>query len=544
MAINWHNIRPLENSQNEGFEELVCQLARNENIPNKKKFVRKGKPDAGVECYWILENGDEWAWQAKYFTASLEDSQWAQLDKSVQTVLDKHPNLTNYYIAIPNDPPDARLSEQKSMLDKWNERVKKWEGWASNKGLSVTFVAWWSSDLIARLSKPENQGLTYFWFDREEFTDNWFASNTEQSIADLGKRYTPNFYEDLNVNLDISKTFIGLARGTKLKNDVEVIIDELLQLGQKAIPTESLLKNEKNKLSQALDDLAQLFLSVEFDGVEDIPLEGFKLLIEEIESTLTDVRDFYYSEEEKLRKDKPDSHSRYQKFGTGINNVSKAEQAAYKGLELISSDELALSNNPYLVLKGEAGIGKSHLLADVITSRNKDGSLSLFLLGQHFVTEEDPWTQIKKKLDVTCSSHQFFGALNAKAEASKQRIILFIDAINEGKGRYFWPENIRGFAQNIKKYPWLGLVISVRSSYSNMLLPDELTSENEFIIATHYGFADVEYEATKIFFDNFGIEQPSIPLLHPEFQNPLFLLLFCEGLSKSGYSRMSIGSQN
>lgn len=538
MAINWHNIRPLENSQNEGFEELVCQLARNENIPNKRKFVRKGKPDAGVECYWILENYDEWAWQAKYFTASLGDDQWAQLDKSVKTVLDKHPSLTKYYVAIPNDPPDARLPRQKSMLDKWNERVGKWEGWASKKGLSVTFEAWWGSDLINRLSKPENQGLTYFWFNQEEFTDSWFTNNTEQSIADLGKRYTPNFYEDLNVNLDLSKTFVGLGRGKQLKNDVEVSFDELLTLGQKAVPSEPLLKNEKIKLSQALNDLAQLFFSAEFDGIEPIPQESFKQLIEEIKSTLGDISGFYYTEEEKIRKAKPGSHNRYQKFGAEINNIFKAEQAAYDALQEVSSDEFALANNPYLILKGEAGIGKSHLLADVITSRNKDGSQSLFLLGQHFVTEEDPWTQIKKKLDITCSSHQFFGALNAKAESNKQRIILFIDAINEGKGRYFWPDNIRGFAQNIKKYPWLGLVISVRSSYSNLLLPEELTSKNEFICTTHYGFTKVEYEATKIFFDNFGIEQPSIPLLHPEFQNPLFLLLFCEGLSKAGYSRI------
>lgn len=538
MAINWHNIRPLENSQNEGFEELVCQLARNENIPNKKTFVRKGKPDAGVECYWILKDDNEWAWQAKYFTASLEDSQWAQLDKSVETVLDKHPNLTKYFIAIPNDPPDARLSGQKSMLDKWNERVTKWEGLASDRGRNVSFVAWWSSDLIHKLSKPENQGLTYFWFNQEEFTDSWFICNSEQSIADLGKRYTPNFYEDLNVNLDISKIFIGLARGKKLKNHVELIIDELLQLGQKAIPTESLLKNEKNKLSQALNELAQLFVSVDFDGIENIPLYGFKTLLEEIQATFKDVRDCYYSEEEKLRRNNPKVQNRYQKFSTEINDVFKALQAADEGLEVISSDALALANNPYLILNGEAGVGKSHLLADVISSRNKDGSQSLFLLGQHFVTEEDPWTQIKKKLDISCSSQQFFGALNAKAEASKQRIIIFIDAINEGKGRYFWPENIIGFFQNIKKHPWLGLVISVRSSYLNLMLPEELIVKSEFICTTHYGFVDVEYESTKIFFDNFGIEQPSIPLLHPEFQNPLFLLLFCEGLSKAGYSRI------
>jgi len=64
MSINWNNIRPLENFQNDAFEELVCQLARKENISNKKIFIRKGKSDAGVECFWILENNDEIAWQA------------------------------------------------------------------------------------------------------------------------------------------------------------------------------------------------------------------------------------------------------------------------------------------------------------------------------------------------------------------------------------------------------------------------------------------------------------------------------------------------
>ncbi|MEN3159519.1 ATP-binding protein [Alkalimonas sp. NCh-2] len=538
MAINWNNIRPLENSQNEGFEEIVCQLARNEIAPNKKKFVRKGKPDAGVECFWIFENNDEWAWQAKYFTSSLDNSQWVQLDKSVKTVLSKHPNLTKYYIAIPNDPPDAKLSGQSSMLDKWNKRVKKWEGWASDEGLSVEFVAWWSSDLIARLSKPENQGLIFFWFNQEEFTDSWFINNTEQSIADLGKRYTPNFYENLNVNLDISKIFIGLERGEKLKSHIEAAIDELLQLGRKAIPSDELLKDEKRKLVQSLDDLEQLFVSVEFDGIEAIPQKSFKLLIEEAKLVLNRISEFYYAEEDKIRHKTPDPHNRFQKYDSEIHYVSRAEHAIYAALQVISSDELTLANNPYLILKGEAGVGKSHLLADVITRRNEAGSQSLFLLGQHFVTDEDPWTQIKKKLDVNCSSHQFFGALSAKAEASKQRIILFIDAINEGKGRYFWPEHIRGFVQKIKKYPWLGLVLSVRSTYADLLVSEELLPEDEFICVTHFGFTNVEYEASRIFFDNFGIELPSIPLLHPEFQNPLFLLLFCEGLSKAGYSRI------
>lgn len=34
------------------------------NVPTGKRFVRNGRPDGGAECYWELENGDIWIWQA------------------------------------------------------------------------------------------------------------------------------------------------------------------------------------------------------------------------------------------------------------------------------------------------------------------------------------------------------------------------------------------------------------------------------------------------------------------------------------------------
>lgn len=101
MNLNWHEIRTINNSLNEGFEEFVCQLARKEEIINKKRFIRKGKPDAGVECYWALEDGSEWAWQAKYFTNSLTNTQWGEIDHSVRTVIEKHKNVSRYIIAMP-----------------------------------------------------------------------------------------------------------------------------------------------------------------------------------------------------------------------------------------------------------------------------------------------------------------------------------------------------------------------------------------------------------------------------------------------------------
>ena len=136
--LDWNAIRPLNGSRAEGFEKLCAQLAHAER-PTDAKFIRKGTPDAGVECYCILPDETEWGWQAKYFN-SLESSQWSQLDDSVKTVLEKHPNLVRYFICVPMDRPDARVQGQRSAMERWNAHVEKWEGWASDRGMKVKFV--------------------------------------------------------------------------------------------------------------------------------------------------------------------------------------------------------------------------------------------------------------------------------------------------------------------------------------------------------------------------------------------------------------------
>jgi len=94
--LNFSNIRNHDGSSDNGFEELVCQLAHLSPPENADYFVRKDGAggDAGVECYWKLNDGSEHAWQAKYFLNSLESNQWSQISKSVKTALEKHPNLT------------------------------------------------------------------------------------------------------------------------------------------------------------------------------------------------------------------------------------------------------------------------------------------------------------------------------------------------------------------------------------------------------------------------------------------------------------------
>ena len=103
MNRDWHQLRTLDGSQHKAFEELCCQLAAYEPAPQGAKFTRVGAPDAGVECYWTLPGGDEWAWQAKFFTGLPDEGQWRQIDQSVQTALTRHPRLTSSRFLREND---------------------------------------------------------------------------------------------------------------------------------------------------------------------------------------------------------------------------------------------------------------------------------------------------------------------------------------------------------------------------------------------------------------------------------------------------------
>ena len=89
------------------------------------------------------------------------------------------------------------------------------------------------------------------------------------------------------------------------------------------------------------------------------------------------------------------------------------------------------------------------------------------------------------------------------------------------------------------KSQWLGICVSVRTSYEKLIIPGTL-DQSRIVRVEHQGFGDVAYDAAAKFFGHFGIE-PSTPLLFPEFANPLFLKLFCQSLRNAGVRRVPPG---
>ncbi len=528
-TIDWSNIRSDKGTQYNAFEELVCQLAREEDIPDKISFTRVRTPDSGVEAFCTLKNGDEYGWQVKYFF-ELRPSSWDKIEASFKKALNEYPHLVKYFICLP-------INRSKPILNNWNKKIKKWRNYAKSKGRKLEFEYWGDSELTTRLTLEKHAGRKKYWFGTEEFSDNWFADKLNASVNDLGPRYTPK----LNFDLGIAKIFDGMARD----NNFKIQFDEhYFKLYRKVADlfkpsSDTLLKPHLDNIHQKLHSISIEYSRIDFNEISQINISLFTALCSELAKTLEEC-------EIEIEKALENRQSITKEQIDSLTYKSSKLRSTYSPLnqfqDFLEGKIIALSNLPILILSGEAGIGKSHILADVAKKRLENGKPSILLLGQHFINDEHPWTQILGNiLRIDCNEYEFLGALEAKAQAINSRITIFIDAVNEGRGKYFWRDTMKGFIKSFEKYKWIGLVFSVRSSYEDLIMPKDLISDDIAIRETHYGFAGIEYEASKIFFKHYNIELPSVPLLHPEFGNPLFLKTFCEGLKKSGLTKIPEG---
>lgn len=541
MNLEWLKIRPFDGDVKNGFEELVCQLARAEQIENRTKFTRVAAPDAGVESYCTLTNNDEYGWQAKYFS-SMGKSQWIDLDESFKTAFSKHPNLKKYYICTPLDRQDPRIDKQMWFMDKWNAKISEWQEFSIANERTIEFEYWGNSELFERLSKPENEGKLRYWFGQEEFSDSWFKQKLEESILNLGERYTP----EINFDLPIAKTFEGISRDDFFKQQFIFYLDDLLRKYNEAVSNVKTneVKDSVEKIGSLITQFRQSCEQIDFVEISVIEQESLSVILESCKEIIDVLIHKFYeldSAGKKEKKDKKEYVSEANNFVWDIEHFRELNSSIYSFTKFLYSHTVSLSNNPFLILIGEAGIGKSHLLADVAIKREARKQFTILLLGQQFSTTEDPWTQISKLLQIDCKRDIFLAAINSKAESSGARILILIDAINEGEGKAIWKNHIASFITAVKRFPNLAVVFSLRTSYEKLLVPDEIKEKKLSIKITHRGFANHEYEASKLFFENYKIKQPSIPLLHPEFSNPLFLKLFCEGLHKKGLHEIPDG---
>jgi len=538
IAVNFDRIRPVEDSRRSGFEELCSQIAHEfEDVPDTWKYTRLGDPDAGIECKWESPEGRVWGWQAKYVDGINNDS-LSQVDSSVRKALDNYPNLSRYFVCVPCDRPHSPRKGIKTALEKWNDRVDKWEEWAEEKDMDVDFVFWGHSELLEFLSKDKHKGRIYFWFDSEQLTESKLEEELEVSISNAKDRYTPELHVDTG-NADI---FDPLGRTPAFVNDVDGLLEKLDEKTGRLFTKrriEILVTADEGAYSDLREAVKTIPILLEDVGKihEDIPIQSLRETCETAYEAIQDLESELRTLKEEADEEK-DVVESIEK--STLSDVRQLQRVIIDLQSFADGQDIQAAERSVLKVLGDAGMGKTHLLCNVAKNRTEKGQPTVLLLGENF-RDRDVWTQIIERLGLDCTTDEFLGALDSFGETRGVRSLLMLDALNESSDPRMWSRQLPGILRKLEKYPHIGLCISCRTGYEDLVVPDSI--DDDLVETNHTGFNNVEYEAVRTFFDEHGIEHQSIPILRREFQAPLFLKLFCENLENRDQSRVSHGPE-
>jgi hypothetical protein len=364
---------------------------------------------------------------------------------------------------------------------------------------------------------------------RVEVSKTWFENNLSTSISNLGVRYSP----ELNVSHPLNSCFKNLTRSNdSLKAHIKKLLNNIDE--KRAFikrPTNVFDESQIHKLDESIQKLVDWYNSLDLFSMK--PLKGnVEQAIEKLNDSISELEDTILKKGRESRQetdfDKVDTVTR--DLYSYLNSIARLSRELE---EFVNDKDFSVLDNPFVLLKGDAGQGKSHLLADVCLSHQNSGGASILLLGSYFNDSEQFWHQVLQILGVstTCTKDDFLTALNAYAQTSGKRLLFCIDAINEGKAKTIWSGILSGIVQDLKRYEYLSLVISVRTCYLSFIVPENLSKE--IITIEHLGFTGIEYNAIKAFFSYYKLNLPNIPILNPEFGNPLFLKLYCLGLQNT-----------
>jgi len=264
-----------------------------------------------------------------------------------------------------------------------------------------------------------------------------------KSIYIIDKKHSKGIYEYVDRIVSSIRSFYGLSSlniGRNFRHS------ELINLLEKSI---SFLEGLKEQLEQ----------------------ESFKIYREENK----DKTKFGYFDRDPYREE--------------INKTRDIVSNLYELRNYLNSKKAKLIFEKTLLLNGDAGTGKSHLLGDMGAARNRLELPTILLLGNHLQETTNPRNQLLNQLGLLgkYTFDELLMQLNEIGRFVGERVLFMIDALNEGPMRFHWDGYMADLISEFKKYPHLG------------------------------------------------------PILTPEFTNPQFLLLTCQTLERTGATEFPKG---
>ena len=368
----------------------------------------------------------------------------------------------------------------------------------------------------------------------------------------------PRYTKDINVELPIKELFEGIGRTDRLFEEIEKLKKELADsfksVGYKkasAYKDKTIRKNlaRIQELGENFIEIVNLFGK---DRTRNLDLKGITKEVTKISRYFIPIDrviwDAERKEDDEQRQKAKEEKREY--FGHSqseiVRELKSLEhslnefQRSIRKIDYFSkSFKAKLVNEPFLLVLGQAGMGKTHLVCDITKDRiDRQLCPTIIVLGEKLLDIKDPLESIFKACSLKGSTNKILKGLNETGKRKNLRSLIIVDAINEAD-REGWRSGVKKLIEQIKEYPWVGLVMTCRIPFQFLSLPKRFKIITEY----HQGFAENELEAMTLFFNFYGIPLPEVPLLISEFSSPLFLSCFCKTAKniKGGKAKVAQG---
>jgi hypothetical protein len=469
-----------------------------------KAILTSSPNNPGIEVEPVLytASNEHISFQAKYFSDRID---YDSVDRSMTAAINNYRgNIDVIYVYSNKDfthTADSFKRIKNALID---------------AGIRMETIT--NAEILNQIINNQYTVIAARYFVSESLSQEWFKAKADLVINGLGLRYNCKF----NVPVDYEKKIGQFLFSQEAIDKINTRKKDAKKEIQK---TRSSLAVHKNFIDETLYRIT---------NTPDVTQSSIQQCLdwwETITSGQTSTIDSINARSEKLygiARSTEDEKEKYalQNELSQIRNLMNAISSI-----AFSQDEPSLIKNKVLVLKGEAGSGKSHLLGAITESRISDGIPVVLLLGQSLLSDGNVEQQIIQQLGLDYTFTDFIDVLDGIGTETEEQVVLIVDAINESSNTNIWRSGLSRLLQTVEAHQNVKLIISVRDGYEPLVFSEDVLArihEGSIAQVIHYGFYENTMEATMQFFDYYDIKFGVSELLQHEFSNPLMLKLYCE----------------
>lgn len=361
---------------------------------------------------------------------------------------------------------------------------------------------------------------------------------SKDQIQQAGQRYTPGSNPDAP-NLRIESLFSAIenvACGAGALTRFESMLDAFSEAWKQAKRS-----SQRQEELEASVDAARAFLLPMMDRLRQcdaIAGDEWSAKIDGIEALLSADMAHWRTEESKLPPaDKRASYSSTLDSIRGhLNQIGQCLAIVADELKYIQSAAFKVLFDPKLLVSGEWGTGKTHLLCDATQERISRNQATVLVLAKNF--EGSVVAEICSLIQDELSTAEVFDRLSELANESVGRTVLILDGVNEGRRRA-WREAVTTLVSLVAARPNIGLIISCRTPFESIAIAQSDLDRCHTVV--HKGFDEQEFDAQAAFFQYYNLPLPEVPLLDREFSRPLTLKLICQSLQSLTGKKLAKG---